>query len=295
MLRALICSAFALAACAAPQLLAADETYTIKAYKSKKGDKSEHEKTEDGKNTIAINVMGMNMKQEVASAKKEIYVEEILEKKDGDKKATKLTRTYSAAEKTDMGETKKMVYAGETVTIEKKGDKYTFSVKDKALSEDDAADLDKSFNKKADEPETEDFFPTEPIKVGGGWKVPADKAEKLFKTLGEDKLKVDTKKSTVAGKLLKAYKKDGAQFGVIELTITVFIAELDLGGEFAKTKDGSKMVIVGTVDTCIDGTIEYEDGKIEVSIDLTAGLPNGGSFNLTGKSTGVDKSMAVKK
>ena len=293
MLRALFATALTAALLAGP-LSAADETYTLKLYKSKKGDKTENEKTEASKNSIAIGVMGMNNKQEVEGGKKDLYSEEILEKKDGDRKATKLTRTYSSAEKSEKGETTKLAYAGETVLIEKKGDKYEFSVKGKALKEDEAPDLFKSFNKD-DEPQSEDFMPAGPVKVGETWKVAADKTEKMFKSLGDDKMKVDAKKSTVSGKLLKAFKKDDAQFATLELTIEVFVTEIDLGGEFAKTKPGSKMTIKATVDTCIDGSVQFEDGKIDVKVDLSADLPNGGTFGITGTSTGFENTRAAKK
>ncbi len=292
--RPILAALFVFGLLAAAPASAADETYTLKLYKYKKGDKHDIEKTEESKNNIIIDIMGMNMKQEVTSGKKEVYTEEILEKKDGDKKATKLTRTYKTAEKTEKEETTKAVYAGETVLIEKKGDKYEFSIKGKELKEDEAPELFKSFNKKDDEPENEDFLPAAAVKVGESWKVPADKTDKMFKSLGDDKMKLDTKKSTVSGKLLKAYKKDGAQFGVIELTITVFVTEIDLGGQFAKTKEGSKMVIKGSIDTCIDGTIDFEDGKLDVTVDLTAELPNNGSFSITGTSKGVDKTTVKK-
>ncbi len=294
MLRSILASLVVAGLLAAP-VLAADDAYTLKLYKTKKGDKTENEKTEDGKTNIVINVAGMNMKQDVDNGKKEIYTEEILEKKDGDKKATKLTRTYSAAEKTDKGETTKHAYAGETVLIEKKGDKYEISVKGKALKEDEAPELYKSFNKKEDEPDNEDFLPKDPVKVGESWKLPAATTDKMFKALGDEKMKFDAKKSTVGGKLLKVYKKGDAQFGVLELTLTIFVTEIDLGGNFAKTKDGSKMVIQGTIDTCIDGSVQSEDGKMEVTIDITAELPNAGSFTITGTTKGVDKTRVAKK
>jgi hypothetical protein len=295
MIRAFLASFLALGFVAVAPAFAADDAYTIKLYKAKKGDKTENEKTEDGKNNISITVMGMNMKQEVASGKKEIYTEEILEKKDGDRKATKLARTYASAEKSEKDETTKFAYAGETVLIEKKGDKYEFSVKGKALKEDEAPDLYKSFNKAEDEPQSEDFLSKDPVKVGETWKLPADKSEKIFKTLGDEKMKLDAKKSNISGKLLKAYKKEGAQFGTLEITIEVFVTEIDLGGEFAKTKAGSKMTIKATIDTCIDGTVNFEDGKMEVNVDLTADLPNDGSFSITGKSSGIEKTRAAKK
>lgn len=275
---------------------AADDTYPLKLYKSKKGDKSEHEKSESSKMTILIDVGGETKKEEKTEGSKEAYTEEILEKKASDRRATKLTRAYSTAEKTVGDEATKAEYTGETVLIEKKDGKYELSIKGKTLKQSDAPDLYKQFTEKKDnDPKNEDFLPEEPVKVGGTWKISADKSEKMFKTLSDDKMKVDVKKSTIEGKLLKVYKKDGAQFGVLEFAITVFVAEIDIGGSLAKTKDGSKFVMKATIDTCIDGTIEFEDGKMEMTIDLTAEIPNVGSITLKGKTTGTEKVRAAKK
>jgi hypothetical protein len=294
MLRAFLAPVVALGLMAATAL-GADETYTLKLYKSKKGDKTEHEKSETSKTSVNFTAGGMTKAEEFTGASKETFAEEILEKKAGDKRATKLTRTYGAAEKTAKGETTKPVYAGKTVLIEKKGDKFEFSIDGTALKEDEVKELANKFNKKDDEPQNQDFLPTEPVKVGGSWKVPADMSEKIFKTLGEEKMKADVKKSKIEGKLLKAYKKDGAQFGVLELTITVFITEIDLNGQFFKTSADSKMVLKATIDTCIDGTVAFEDVKMEVLLDLAAELPGAGSLAIKTTSTGSEKSRPAKK
>ncbi len=295
MFRVLSASLFALGLLAGGPVLAAEETYLLKVYQSKKGDKQDVEKTDQGTNKIIVNVNGTNNNQEVLTGDKEVYTEEILEKKEGDKRPTKLTRKYKIAEKTEKGNTSKTVYSGETVLIEKKGKEFEFSMDGKVLTKEEAPSLFKSFNKSDDEPSDQDMLPTEAIKVGGTWKVPAEKSEKMFKTLGKDEMKIDVKKSSIEGKLLKAYKKDGAQFGVLELTITVLVLEIDLGGMFAPTKAGSKIVVSGTIDTCIDGTVNFEEAKKVVTIAMTAELPNGGSITIDGESKGVDKKNATKK
>ncbi|AMV27280.1 hypothetical protein VT84_22955 [Gemmata sp. SH-PL17] len=296
MFRALLTCCFAVGLLAGGSALAADETYTLKLYKSKKGDKTENEKKEEGKTNVDVDFGGANKKEELPNGNKEVYTEEILEKKEGDRRPTKLTRKYTVAEKTDKNGTTKAVYSGKTVLIEKKGDKYALSVDGKELSKEDAPELYKSFNKKDGDPQNEDFLPKDAVKVGGGWKVPPEKSEQIFKSLGEDKMKVDVKKSTVSGKLLKVYKKDGAQFGVLEITVTALVTELELGEEqFIKTKEGSKLVIKATIDACIDGTIEFEDSKIDVTIDVSAELPNNGSLTITASSKGTEKTRAAKK
>ena len=274
---------------------AADETYLLKLYKSKTGDKTEVEKTDETKGDVTIDLGGNVRKQAVVTGKKEVYTEEILAKKAGDRQATKLTRTYRTAEKTEMGKTAKAVYDGETVAIEKKGDTYTFSIDGKPLTEDEAPDLFKSFNKKADEPTNHDFLPEEAVKVGGTWKVPAAKAAKMFASLGEEKMKVDAKKSSISGKLLKVYEKAGARFGVIELTVSVAITEMDLGGQFVPLKDGGKTVVTATIDTCIDGSVPGEVSKIAMTQNLVAELPNNGTLTVVGTTTGSETTKPVKK
>lgn len=275
--------------------LAIDETYTLKLYKSKPGDKSEHEASEISKADFFIKAGGMEMKEGRSSGKKETYTEEILEKKAGDRLATKLTRTYKVAEKTEKGGTTKAVYAGKTVLIEKKGGEYAFSIDGKALKESEAPDLFKGFNNKKDELKAEDFLPEYPVKVGESWKVPAEKSERLFKTLGHGELRIDAKKSTVGGKLLRVYKKDGAQFGILEVTIIAFVTQVDFGGRFTKTGADSRLVLTGILDTCIDGTIESDDTKMTVTLDLTAKIPDVGMVAIKGIITGVDKGRALKK
>lgn len=273
----------------------ADDAFTLKLYQSKKGDTFAHEKTTTDKMTILIEAGGQKKEQKVSGGSKDVYTEEVLEKKDGARKATKLTRAYTTAEKTEKGETKERVYAGKTVLIEKKGEKYELSIDGKALTEDEAPDLFKKFNrKKDDEPTDQDLLPTDPIKVGGTWKLDADKSEKYFKAL-DIGMKADAKKSKIEGKLLKAYKKDGAQYGVLEVTITIIVTEIELQGQGVATAPDSKMVAKVTVDTCIDGTVDFADAKTEMSADITADIPNVGSITFKGTTTGTEKQRAAKK
>lgn len=292
MFRAVLFAVAAVGLLAAAPALAQD-AYTLKLYEAKKGDKSEHEKTEKTVTTITFKGAGMEKTDEIPTAKKEAYTEEILEKGAGDKRPTKLSRTYTTAEKALKGATTKESYSGQTVLIEKKGEKYELSVGGKALKESDAPDLYKKFNKK-DGPQNKDFLPAEPVKVGAGWKVAADKAEQIFKSFDDDKLKIDPKKSSVEGKLLKAYKKDGAQYGVLELTLTLAVTDIDLNGQSVKTSADSKIVMKGTIDTCIDGTVASEDGKMEVTANIVAEIPTVGTLTLGVKTT-TDEKVRAKK
>ncbi|MBN9121023.1 MAG: hypothetical protein J0I06_18040 [Planctomycetes bacterium] len=274
---------------------AADETYALKTYKSKKGDKVERVGGMETKGTIAIEGGGATSQTEITTGKKEAYTEEILEQ-DGNKSATKLKRTYTVAEKTAKGETTKTAYAGKTVLIEKKEDGYEFSIDGKALTEDEAPELFKSYNGGTeDKPGTGDLLPEAPVRVGERWTVPAGASERMFKSIGEESFRLDLKKSTIEGALLKVYKKDGAQFGVLEFTVTLFVTEVNFDGELAKVSADSKMVMKITLDTCIDGTNEFEDAKMEMTIDVVVEVPGGGSIAIRGTTIGTEKTMAVKE
>jgi hypothetical protein len=108
-------------------------------------------------------------------------------------------------------------------------------------------------------------------------------------------LTVDAKKSSVAGKLLKTYKKDGAQFGVIELTITIVPKEFETSGQAWKGRAGSQLVAKVTADTCIDGSVPTQDVKMEMSMDVTLNMSMGGTAKGTGAWTWTEKRRAVRK
>ena len=275
---------------------AADETYTIKLYKSKEGTKNTHERSESSKASTVLETDGLKKEENTASGLKETYTEEILEIDAATKQVTKLQRTYTVAEKTEKGETTKTVYAGKTVLIEKKGNEYVLSIDGKPLTEDEAPDLVKTYSeKKADEPTNEDLMPAEAVKVGQSWKIAGAKSEKLFQALGDGKAKYDADKSTIEGKLLKVYKRAGAQFGVMELTVTMVVTEIGTGEELVRTTADSKMVMKITIDTCIDGTVEFEDSTADIDLDIAAEIPDAGSIAVRGTMTLKSKIGALKK
>jgi hypothetical protein len=272
---------------------AADDTYKLKLYQPKTGDKTQQEKSDSGKTTIAVDFGGKKKDQEQITGGKEAFTEEILEMKVGARRPTKLIRTYTVAEKTANGITTRASYTGKSVLIEKKGDMFQFSVDGVELKQKDAPDLFTKFNKKDDDPQNQDLLPKDPVKVGQSWVVPADASELLFKSLNDDKMKLDTKKSTAGGKLVKVYKKNGAQFGVMDLQITIVVTEFNLG-QFVKTKADSKIALKLVVDTCIDGTVPGEESTMSTTIDISAELANKATIAIKGTSKGTEKITPVK-
>jgi len=253
--------------------LAADDAVVIKVKKSVPGDVAETTKTEKASNKSTINIKGTDRTQEQSGSSKLAYRDEVIERPADAKRPTKFKRTYKTAElmrdtaKVDLG------LAGKTVLIEKKGDKYEFTMEGKLLTGPAAEFLGREFSREKHLTE-EDFFPKEPVKVGGTWKVDV---AKVAKELGDEGMVVDPGKSSATGKLIKTYDKAGAKFGILELTLDMTVTTLKGGGgPDIALKEGSKVTITMSADACIDGTLDTGTAKMTMKGNLSGevmGMP----------------------
>lgn len=254
----------------APALLCAQEKFTIKLKHAAKGDVTLHARETTKIEAITVTGPDGNVLQEKKQTAVEVnkYTEEIIEKLAG-QRATKAKRTYSEATKKIDDSSAKLAYDDKTVLIEKKGDKYEFTIDGKELTDEEAGELKQSFDPKkpADEDMDKLLLPSKPVGVGESWEIDGKNLTKLFgeeektaKTLALDKTKG-------SGKLVKAYKKDGRQFGVLEYSIEVPVKALE--GEHP-CRDGAKLVMTVNVDGCIDGTAEADSGTFTMKISGTA-------------------------
>jgi hypothetical protein len=272
---------------AAGSASAADEAVTIKVKKSAPGDVVDVSKTEKGSNKTTFTAMGMERVVDGGGSSKFVYREEIIERPADARRATKLTRTYKTAEMTRAdAKTGDLGLAGKTVLIEKKGDKYEFTVDGKPLTGPGAQMLQKEFGREKKLTE-EDLFPKEPIKVGGTWKIDVSK---LAKELGEDGMIVDESKSSASGKLIKTYDKEGARFGILEVNMDVTVTKLKGEGQEIPLKD-SKMTFVMTADACIDGTLDTGKAKMTIKGSLSGevmGMPIKIDLNVEQENSGEE-------
>ena len=156
------------------------------------------------------------------------FKEEILEGKPG-QHPIKIERTYTDASTRSEDVSKKHAYDHKTVLIEKKDDGYHFTINGKELKGEEAGDLPETF--KADKPTDQDMdklmVPQKPVGVGESWTIDGKKLTKLFGDEEKVAKAFDLSKAKATGKLLKAYKKDGHQFGVLEYKIEVPVKALD--------------------------------------------------------------------
>jgi hypothetical protein len=197
-----------------------------------------------------------------------VYVDEPLEIAPGAAKPTRLKRTYEkatielkpASKEEDSSST--LPFAGKSVLIEKKGEKYTFSMDGMALTssaapEDMAARvLTAEFNLSRKQDPQALLLPNKPVKPGDTWKLDTDKVIRTFLSPGP---KPDKTKLEATGKLVKVYKVGDAQFGAFELKV---IAPIPEQTKVPNKEQEGLLSVTLTAELCIDGTTRA--GKITI-------------------------------
>jgi len=217
-------------------------TYTIKIREAQKGDKSMVVKTRSGSQTITVGGQTLTQKEQEHFA----YTESILEIPADTLKPTKVTRAYTTAEKTDKGVLKPLSYANKTVTIEKKGATYSFTVDGKTLPLAELVEFRNEFEK-VDKSKIADLFPKHPVKVGETWDIDLANISAL---IGSPQFTLDKEKSKVTGKFVRVFTKDGQQWGVIEIKVEIAIAPGANGASLTGTISSDI-----TIETAIDGSV----------------------------------------
>lgn len=239
-----------------PILANAADTFEIKIKKTSKGDVTNVTTDENSYEKTIIGKDGMILKEENKTKKASIaYKEEVLEKVDG-KKPTSIVRTYSKAESTNDGKTTKFGFVGKKVSVTNKDGKYEILVDGKAPTGDDATFLKKEFEGKDDKEDDglKEMLPKKAVAVGDKWDINSKEIVEGFLKGAKGGLAIDEKGVKSFGTLTKAYKKDGKQFGVIEVTVAIPITAIKAPGGDIAFKGETKMEIKTVLDVCIDGS-----------------------------------------
>ena len=262
------CAALVVLVVVAPTSVRAQEKYTIKLKEVGIGDTL---RTESKETTVTKSqTIGEKDKQPGKTTEEKLtrdllFLETVVERPAAQKMPTKIKRVYEKATLTPFmggaaGDAKPQAYHGKTVLIEKKQAGYVFRIEGGDAFKDST--LDNEFNGGQQESHKRLFLPSQPVAVGDTWKV--DTAPLLHGFKQDEKVTV--KKAEGTGKLVKVYKKDGRQFGVIETAIamefTVEVKEAD-----PKTKGtlsaAQKLTMKVTFDGCVDGTLA--EGRVDSS------------------------------
>jgi hypothetical protein len=231
-------------------------TYTLKVREEQKGDKAQITRTESG--TTTFTGQGKDGKETMSS--KFEYTQEILDMPAGAAKPTKLTRAYKVAEKGSPP--KALSFAGKTVFIENKGGVYTATVGGKELAGEEADEVLGSFNK-PDGPTPAEMLPKKPVKLNESWTVEEAALKKLATS---SQLPIDPSKSSITGKLTKAYTKDGKQWGVIEF-------RMQMTGSVEGKGPKSDLALTGdmTIETPIDASAHAGTKTTKGKVTITQG------------------------
>jgi hypothetical protein len=203
-----------------------------------------------------------------------VYTETILEKPDTDKPATRRSREYETAQISE-GEQRNLTlpYQGKSVLIEKKDDKWHYRINNGLeLTGEWAKYLDNEFAKRdeIDEPVTL-LFPKGPIKIGDSWPVDMERLIKHYEKLAPSP--IDTAQATGTGKLVRVYRNEGAQFGVIEVVLEMPLTQQAQGAMQIGPK--STLTLNQTIDACIDGSLSTGKLSTEMKLTVNGSVPQG--------------------
>lgn len=260
------------------------DAFDIKLKKSGKGDVTQHkiEETEDSQ-TVVEGPDGKILNEEKKSKTNiEEYKEIILAQEKG-KRATKLRREYSKATlKTDDKE-KMLPYSGKKLLIEKKGDKYHFIIEGgEEVQGEDAQFLDSAFNKPgSDDSDNEHLekalLPKKPVALNDTWKIDPEEVMNAFSKDTKQKLPADLSKASGIGKLLRAYKKDGRQYGVFDIEVKLPLkGDIPLGPNGKAPIQEGSLLIHMKADACIDGMSSDAVAQMSMNINLVAEITGAG-------------------
>lgn len=242
-----------------PEAADPNATLTITIREPQKGDVARVAKNRKG----AMSATSMNATQTQYETLRLDYVEAILDAAAGEP-PVKLSREYTVAERSDpKGEMKSLPFAAKTVTAERIVSSFKYTIDGKLVSPADQRELDGEFA--GTRWSFANLVPKQAVKVGQTW--PVDLATVTGLT-GNLPFQHHKDKSTASGKLVRAYKKEGQQCGVVEWKIDlVFDTHATNGspitGSLPSTVtydgviDGSSRA--GTMKMSLKGSIDHRD------------------------------------
>ena len=242
----------------------AQEAITIKIAAPKPGDRSKVTLEDKTITKTAFKVGGKIETKDEVKTRSLVYVDEVIENPMNSKRPTKLNRTFEKALVAKDGQKLNLPVEGKTVLIEKKGEKYSFTLNGKAVTGDTLRILEDEFNRSGRGEVRDVMFPKKPVHPGEEWKVDG---KELAKTLGEQGPTFAEGGIRASGRLTKAYKKDGKQFGVIEFDFAAPVTSL--GPKSPVTVKDGKMTMKLSGDGCLDGSVATGKSTINMSLDLT--------------------------
>ncbi|MCE9560655.1 MAG: hypothetical protein K8U57_01245 [Planctomycetes bacterium] len=228
-------------------------TYTIKLRDQQTGDKTDIVKTRSG----SMSATTANATTTVKEKSKFEYTESVIETAPGEPRPTKVSRAYKVAEKADQkGDMHNLSYAAKTVTIEKYAKGYKITADGKSLPVQEQVELGDDIA--GGRGNFDGMLPKSAVKVGEEWTVDIAAVKGIS---GKMPFEYHKEKSKITGKLVRAYKKDGQQWGVIDWKIALVFDTHAPNGSPIRGSLPSQMIY----DTVIDGSARAGTLKITMN------------------------------
>ena len=253
----------------------AQQAFTVKLKDSGEGDVAVVKKNDTTVTMVTVvDGAGQVLVDKSDTKTEEREFKDTILKQEAGKPVTKRLREYIKAQSGQDGKVEDGVLQGKTFIIEKKADQYLFTDKDgEAVAGAVKAALQKEFAKKGDADATMEklVLPKEAVKAGESWKIEMPMIVKEISKEGG--MVLDVAKSTGQGTLVRAYQKDGRQFGEMKFKMEMPIDTIGEGKGQLKFSSGAKIVMDINFDVCIDGTSATGVMKMKMNMAGTATFP----------------------
>jgi hypothetical protein len=223
-------------------------------------------------------VLEDNKEEQTTSSK---YQETMLEAaKDGD--PIRLRRKYELAQTTADGKTTDFPWHGKTILIEKENGQFRFSIDGgNELTGKNAEPLAGEFASRQSSLSNELISPDKAVRLNESHEIgPKDLLKVFGGSIGAG-IKLDGEKARGSWKLTRVYKKEGRQFGVVDLLADLPILEMTSSPqadpkavEKLAMRPGAKMTFHAVIDGCIDGSAATANNEVDMEINGTAIVPS---------------------
>jgi hypothetical protein len=254
----------------------AQDSYTLKLKDTAQGDSYLFRHNDNIKTTSKVVDDQGNSQKTVNDTRSKAFafVESIVQKPAGEALPTALRRGYRKAVVTWNDRTQTLPLDGLAVLIDRKDDKYEYRLEGGGkLTPEDIAELDLDFNKRSFNFLAQDILPDKAVKLKESWSL--DPAV-VFKAMTKDELqKIDLDKAKISARLVKVYDNNKSQFGVVEFQFELPLAVgavVKSSGAAPSSKGfkilGGKLIIQGTFDGCIDGSLFARSTKATMNYEL---------------------------
>ncbi|HYT92018.1 MAG TPA: hypothetical protein VEL76_25105 [Gemmataceae bacterium] len=203
------------------------------------------------------------------------YRETVLEQPEGEPLPARLQRRYDKAAQTIDGKTGSFPFEGKTVLIEKKDTQYVFKIEDgDELKAPDAGPLLEEFGPSGGKKfEMENrLLPGKAVRPGATWS--PDLGAFIKQLEASSKWEVDAGKTTGKVKLLRLFKKDGRQFGVLDVHLQFVPRTIPTLEKRILAPPGNKVVLDLEINGCIDGS--SLNATVTARIQMDTVMPAGG-------------------